>query len=100
MAELAPRERLQPALLDRLTDQDPASNVESRDRRVISLPQLKAAVLRDLVWLFNTACRNLQEFEGLREVERSVLNYGVPNLTGRTVSSLQTSELEVMLTEA
>ena len=33
MAELTPRERLQPALLDRLTDNEPHRNVEAREQR-------------------------------------------------------------------
>jgi type VI secretion system protein ImpF len=36
MADLAPAERLQPSLLDRLTDDEPDKRVEGRDRSVIS----------------------------------------------------------------
>ena len=42
MAELLPQERLQPSLLDRLTDYEPGSAVESRERRVLSTQQLRA----------------------------------------------------------
>ena len=41
MAELAPRERLQPSLLDRLTDDEPDQEVESRERRVLSVRGLR-----------------------------------------------------------
>jgi len=54
MAELAPRERLQPSLLDRLTDDEPDQEVESRERRVLSVRGLREGVLRDLAWLLNT----------------------------------------------
>jgi predicted component of type VI protein secretion system len=50
---LPPQDRLQPALLDRLTDDDPDSDEEARDHRVMSRRQLRDAVLRDLAWLFN-----------------------------------------------
>ena len=54
MADLTPQERLQPSLLDRLTDSAPDTKRESRDRRVLSMRRLRSAVLRDLAWLLNT----------------------------------------------
>ena len=51
MADLKRQERLQPALLDRLLDEDPSNPAESVDKRVLSLTQLRASVLRDLAWL-------------------------------------------------
>jgi type VI secretion system protein ImpF len=54
MPELSHKERLQPSLLDRLTDDEPEVRVESRDKRVLSQEKLRASVLRDLTWLFNT----------------------------------------------
>jgi hypothetical protein len=48
-----PSERLQPALLDRLTDDEPDKNRRA-DKRVLTKTQLRQAVLRDLAWLFNT----------------------------------------------
>ena len=100
MAELAPKVRLQPALLDRLTDHEPGSAVESRDKRIISPSQLKAAVLRDLTWLLNTSAPPPEMYKGLPEVERSVLNYGVISLTGKTASNLRTNDLERLLTKS
>lgn len=100
MPELAPSARLQPALLDRLTDLEPETTQESRDRRVLSLRQIKAAVLRDLIWLLNTGSHRDGELADMREVERSVLNFGVSSLAGRTASGLRPIELEQMLTAA
>jgi len=100
MPELAPATRLQPALLDRLTDLEPENAQESRDRRVLSLRQLKTAVLRDLIWLLNTSCQRDGELAGLREVEKSVLNFGVTSLAGRPASGLRPLELEQMLASA
>ena len=54
MAEqLLPQERLQPALLDRLTDDEPDKKQEPREARVLSKSRLRQSVLRDLAWLFN-----------------------------------------------
>ena len=73
MAELIPKERLQPALLDRLTDDSPDKQVESRDDRVISLKRLRQSVVRDLEWLFNTgAAFTPEEAESLGCVASSV----------------------------
>ena len=82
-------------------DDEPEKNVESRDKRVLSLRQLRAAVLRDLAWLFNTSRLDaLQDLEPYPEVRRSVLNYGIPDLTGHTASSIDTKDMERMLKQA
>ncbi|MCA9291827.1 MAG: type VI secretion system baseplate subunit TssE [Phycisphaerales bacterium] len=95
MAELTPRERLQPSLLDRLTDDDPEHAVEGRDRRVLSVRQLQQAVLRDLTWLLNSRARRAEDgLSEFPEVEASVLNFGMPDLTGSTVSGVSVSQLE------
>jgi len=51
MPELMPLERLQPALLDRLTDLEPDARQEAREQRVMSKARLRQAVLRDLARL-------------------------------------------------
>ena len=48
-----PQDRLQPALLDRLTDDEPDKKLEPREQRVLSKSKMRRAVLRDLAWLFN-----------------------------------------------
>jgi type VI secretion system protein ImpF len=101
MAELTPKERLQPSLLDRLTDDEPDKRQESREKRVLSPARLRESVRRDLSWLFNTV--NLtatQSLEDYPEVERSTLNYGLPDLAGRTASSVDKLALERLLRRA
>lgn len=101
MPELTPQERLQPALLDRLTDEEPDKRVEPRERRVMSRSRLRQAVLRDLAWLFNTT--RLESGEGLAHVphaRRSVINFGLPALSGRAASSLDVAELERSIRQA
>jgi type VI secretion system protein ImpF len=101
MRELAPQERLQPALLDRLTDEEPEKKVEGPDKRVLTKPQLKQAVLRDLVWLMNTT--RLESGEDLSQtpkVRRSVLNFGLPALSGETASTLDPTDLERSVRDA
>lgn len=95
MTQLKAQDRLQPALLDRLTDDDPESLVEPVEMRVINRARMRQAILRDLGSLFNSTFLSGDEsFEKFPEVARSVLNYGLPALSGRTASSLDPSALE------
>jgi len=98
MAELTKKERLQPSLLDRLTDDDPEARQESRDRRVLSPARLRECVRRDLTWLFNTAnLATVLNLDELPEVARSTINFGMPDLAGRTASSVNVPALEQIL---
>jgi type VI secretion system protein ImpF len=98
MAELTKKERLQPSLLDRLTDDEPDARQESRDKRVLSPARLRECVRRDLTWLFNTAnLATVTDLEEFPEVVRSTLNYGLPDLAGRTASSVDIRALEQIL---
>jgi type VI secretion system protein ImpF len=101
LAELTHKERLQPSLLDRLTDLEPEKTQESREQRVFPLTRLREAVLRDLAWLLNTT--NLaagQDLGPYPQVVSSVLNYGMPDLSGTTVAGTDASGLERALRQA
>jgi type VI secretion system protein ImpF len=101
VAELTPQERLQPALLDRLTDDHPDEQQEAREHRVMSKRQLRQAVLRDLAWLFNaTRLESGVDLSRVPAVRRSVLNFGLPALSGRVASSLDIAELERSVRQA
>lgn len=96
MAEpVNPQDLLQPALLDRLTDDQPDKTIEPRHERVMSKRELREAVLRDLTWLFNTA--RMERGTELRRyplVQHSVVNFGLPALAGERASSIEVVELE------
>jgi len=101
LPELTNKERLQPSLLDRLTDDEPGRQVESREQRVFSLARLREAVLRDLAWLLNAT--NLEagmDLSAYPEVCHSVLNYGIPDLSGTFVSRSNIGALERSLRQA
>jgi type VI secretion system protein ImpF len=101
MAELAPRERLQPSLLDRLTDDEPALAVEARERRVMSVRSLREGVLRDLAWLLNTTnLTSVSERFHLPHVASSVLNYGLPDMSGASLAGMNTTDLERAIRQA
>jgi len=95
VAELEQQERLQPSLLDRLTDDDPGNAKESRDKRVLSARKLRECIKRDLASLLNTG--NLNDVQDLSDypfVAESVVNYGMPDVTGISVTNVDTGSLE------
>ena len=95
MAELTQKERLQPSLLDRLTDDSPTERNESRDARVLSLKKLRECVLRDLTWLLNTeSFESVVNLDSVPAVKSSSLNYGIPTVAGLTASGLELAKLE------
>ena len=95
MADLTQKDRLQPSLLDRLTDNDPERKQESRDSRVLSPNRLRECVRRDLAWLMNTThFKAVQDLDDYPLVARSVLNFGLPDLAGRTSSTVDAVTLE------
>lgn len=101
MAELTPRDRLQPALLDRLTDHEPLKAEESRDQRVLSLAKLRESVIRDLAWLLNAEKLPADErAEDCPEAMQSVINYGIPSLSGAAASGIDSADLEREILEA
>lgn len=101
MAETAQRDRLLPSLLDRLTDDAPESKTESRDFKVLSLRQLRQNVLRDLSWLMNaTALETVSEIGDRPLLRDSVLNYGMPSLSGVCASGINLRSLQQKIREA
>lgn len=101
MAELTQKERLQPSLLDRLTDDEPISQQESRDKRVLSMHKLRQSVLRDVSWLLNTdSLDSVVDLTAYQEVAQSVLNFGINDLAGKTIVSASLSEMEKRLKKA
>src|SRR6476646_548708 len=98
---LPPQDRLQPAVLDRLTDNEPDRKLEPREARVLSKRRMRESVLRDLAWLFNAT--QLEAVDGMAKapfVRRSVLNFGLPAMSGKTASSLDVTDLTRAMREA
>jgi type VI secretion system protein ImpF len=98
---LPPQERLQPALLDRLTDDEPDKKVEPREMRVLSKRKLRESVLRDLAWLFNsTKLESRDALSKLPYVRSSVVNFGLPAMSGEVASSLDITDLTRAIRDA
>jgi type VI secretion system protein ImpF len=98
--ETTPQAWLRPSLLERLTDHEPERAREPAEAQRIDNGQLRQWVQRDLAWLLNAthlaASFDLSDFP---EVARSVLNYGIPDLTGRSLSSVKSDQLARQITQ-
>ncbi|MEB8434459.1 type VI secretion system baseplate subunit TssE [Cocleimonas sp. KMM 6892] len=68
-------------------------------RSIGTLDKISDCVKRDLTWLFNShnMCKDDLLEESYSEIESSVLNYGLPDLTGKTASSINILELEASI---
>lgn len=110
MSEEYSKDRLQPSLLDRLTDYRPDARTESPDERVLTHQQLRAAVLRDLSWLFSTtrhepspsSTRRAQRelWANASFARRSVLNFGLPPFPGAMKSGLNRAAMQTAIKQA
>tara|TARA_B100000768_G_C11117509_1_gene305957 strand:+ start:196 stop:693 length:498 start_codon:yes stop_codon:yes gene_type:complete len=94
MADKTIAERLQPSLLDRLTDEHTDLSSENRENRVLNLSDLRQIVKRDLSWLLNTTNQDaVIDDEIYPHVARSVLNYGVRESSGSFSTSERAKEI-------
>lgn len=101
MATSRAQDRLQPALLDRLSDDNPESQVEGSEARVINRSRLRDMVLRDLSWLFNaTAPSEGIDWSAAPHARKSVLNFGLPALSGLSTSGVDLLQLKARVKQA
>jgi type VI secretion system protein ImpF len=75
------------SVFDRLVDYEPGNSREAAPTRGQSVHQLKEAVRRDLEWLLNTRLIAVPPNARLREVNRSVYVYGLPDFSAYSLSS-------------
>jgi type VI secretion system protein ImpF len=77
------------------------AQLESPERRAMSMNRLREAVLRDLRWLFNASgIDDVVDLARYPEVRRSVLNYGLRSLAGKPVSSVDPVEVSRRIRDA
>lgn len=94
------RDRLQPALLDRLCDDHRHDAGAADEHRIMSKQQLRAAVLRDLSWLLNAVQPLPRSAQQHREIAASVVNFGLPPMAGQVASRIDVSVLERHIRDA
>ncbi|AVB17099.1 MULTISPECIES: type VI secretion system baseplate subunit TssE [Pseudomonas syringae group] len=83
---MSSQHKLLPSLLDRLLDDRPHQSVESSSQRLSLLADYKASIVRDLEILVNTRQSLVaNELEGFANLSGTILDYGMPDFTSRSV---------------
>jgi type VI secretion system protein ImpF len=80
------------SVLDRLNDQEPERKLEPPLTRARSLRELKAALRRDLEWLLNSRRTIEEPPASVKELERSLYNYGLPDVSSLYLRSSKDQE--------
>lgn len=94
MADRALLDRLQPSLLDRLTDEAPETRAETNAAWIIDVARLREIIQRDLHWLLNTT--NFEpgtNLENYPHAAASVLNYGITDVSGTTATGRRAEDI-------
>jgi type VI secretion system protein ImpF len=74
---------------------------ETMDRRLFTMRRLREAVLRDLAWLLNSASYDTsEELARYPQVRKSVLNFGMPSLAGKHLSSVDAVDVARRIEQA
>jgi len=77
------------------------AQLESPDRRAMSMARLREAVLRDLRWLFNASgIDDVVDLAPYPEVRRSVVNYGLRSFAGKPVTSIDHDDVARRIRDA
>ena len=94
-------DRLQPALLDRISERGDTAQAESGNAGFMTRNELRQAILRDLGWLLN-AVQPMSQVQAARHPRAadSVLNFGLPALAGEMASRVDVALLERAIFDA
>lgn len=92
MARTEIERTVRPSLLDRLTDEHPKETAEGAMTRDESVRRFRASVLRDLEWLLNARRTPEAAPAALRQVRRSVYEYGLPDTLALPIATREGRE--------
>lgn len=87
MAKVREQQELVSSLLDRLLDDEPTNQHETPRSRNQLLRDVKRSVQRDLESLLNTRWRCTNWPPNLDELDRSLINYGLPDFSAAHLGS-------------
>ncbi len=88
------------SVLDRLIDNDLSLRSDPPVTRAQSMRLLKAALKRDLEWLLNTRRTPESVEDSALELERSLYNYGLPDVAALGVHSINDQKRLLRMLEA
>ncbi|MBL1259846.1 MAG: type VI secretion system baseplate subunit TssE [Thiotrichaceae bacterium] len=80
MARIDKAKKLRPSVLDRLFDDEPHNQTERDLDNHQLLKQLRSSIRRDLESLLNTRFHITEPADEFPQLEKSLLNYGLPDL--------------------
>ena len=81
MPRWEPEQTVSLSFIDRLIDHDPTNANDGPPSRARSVRQLKTALRRDLEWLLNTRRRPDPAGPEFKELEKSLFNFGLPDVS-------------------
>jgi type VI secretion system protein ImpF len=104
MARIDKNKKLRPSILDRLLDDEPHNQTEQDPGQHQLVKQLRNSVRRDLETLLNTRYYVLEPPAALIEVDKSLMNYGLPDLATINIADAKkrdefTAGLQTILVE-
>lgn len=76
-----------PSILDRLIDENPELSTDAPKMRVQAMRDLRNSVRRDLEAILNTRRTILDWTDDLSEIDYSVIDYGIADMSGLSVGS-------------
>lgn len=85
--------RINASLLDKLIDDDPQESVVDENYKGINLTQLRKNVRRDIENLLNAKVPWNTWPDSYRELDRSLVNYGLQDFSSMAVGSLEGRQL-------
>ncbi len=92
MADNASSKQVTLSVLDRLIDENPGTTRDPPRSRVQAMRDLRRSVRRDLEALLNTRQTVLDWADDLEEVDLSLIDYGIPDLSGLNLGSAEARE--------
>lgn len=86
MARVDKKKKLRPSILDRLIDNEPDTNLELDPDQHQKLKELRNSVRRDLENFLNTRYKVMEPDIEFSQAQKSLLNYGLPDLATVNIS--------------
>ena len=90
MTRIRSDQPLMPSVLDRLLDDQPDHKTEPMASQAQVLRQVRNSVRRDLENLLNTRCRAVSIPKEFTELQKSIVAYGIPDISGADLANQAT----------